>query len=199
MSLRPSRRPQPSRCSQGWGLNEGPSRGICRDTWAGASATVRRRFARRDAPQVQPPVRHKMFRRPRARGSGPTPRPACYREALRAGRSAASEARCGPGLASAAPPRLLPIRGLPDGNRPRIPLPLPPVRPHVGADSRALRAHHRSTGRWSTFMITSCRHWWHWTASDRTPFSRMLESAIGSIGSLKRERAFVTTSPRARR
>jgi len=27
----------------------------------------------------------------------------------------------------------------------------------------------------------------------------MLESVIGSIGSLKRERAFVTTSPRARR
>jgi hypothetical protein len=47
----------------------------------------------------------------------------------------------------------------------------------------------RSAGRWSTFMIISCRHWWHWIASDRTPLARMLPRSIGSIGSLKRERA----------
>jgi hypothetical protein len=43
----------------------------------------------------------------------------------------------------------------------------------------------RSPARWSTFKSTSCRHCWHWTASDRTPSSPVLESIIGSIGSLK--------------
>jgi hypothetical protein len=38
-------------------------------------------------------------------------------------------------------------------------------------------------------MITSCRHCRQRTASDRTPFRPMLARSIGSIGSLKRERA----------
>jgi hypothetical protein len=57
----------------------------------------------------------------------------------------------------------------------------------------------RSPGRWSTLMIISCRHWWHWTASDSTPFSRMLPSVVGSIGSLNRDLAITiaTTCCRA--
>jgi hypothetical protein len=47
----------------------------------------------------------------------------------------------------------------------------------------------RSPGGWSTFMTVSCRHRWHRTASYRTLFSRMLESVIGSIGSLNRDLA----------
>jgi hypothetical protein len=43
----------------------------------------------------------------------------------------------------------------------------------------------------SAFMILSCWHFGHVTASVRTPFSRMLESVIGSIGSLKRAPAIV--------
>src|SRR5277367_3955460 len=50
--------------------------------------------------------------------------------------------------------------------------------------------------RWSTFMITSCRHWWHCAASDLTPFWRMFGRSIGSIGSLKRERAMSAVEPR---
>jgi hypothetical protein len=51
--------------------------------------------------------------------------------------------------------------------------------------------------RWSTFMITLWWHCGHWTASDLTPFSRMLARSIGSIGSLKRERAInrITRGP----
>jgi hypothetical protein len=72
-----------------------------------------------------------------------------------------------------------------------------PIVPHFVHTIRGLKdGTVRSPGRWSTFTITSCRHWWHWTASDRTPFSRMLESVIGSTGPLKRDRA-ITTAPRA--
>jgi hypothetical protein len=42
-----------------------------------------------------------------------------------------------------------------------------------------------SPGRWSTFMIASWRHCGHRTASDLTPFWRMLARSIGWIGSLK--------------
>jgi hypothetical protein len=38
----------------------------------------------------------------------------------------------------------------------------------------------------SAFMILSCWHFGHVTASVRTPFARMLPSVVGSIGSLKR-------------
>jgi hypothetical protein len=38
----------------------------------------------------------------------------------------------------------------------------------------------RWPGRWSTLRIT-CRHWWQWIASERTPFARMLARSIGLI------------------
>jgi hypothetical protein len=38
----------------------------------------------------------------------------------------------------------------------------------------------RSPARWSTFKISSCRYWWHWTHNERTPFSRMLASCAAA-------------------
>ena len=46
-----------------------------------------------------------------------------------------------------------------------------------------------SPGRWSTLRITSCRHCLHMMSSERTPFSRMFATSIGTIGSVERGRA----------
>ena len=70
-----------------------------------------------------------------------------------------------------------------------------PVRPRVGAEDPASRAHRHpgpkvGTRTWSAQASTlKIARWWHCqqdTSSERTPFSRMLPRVIGSIGLLMR-------------
>jgi hypothetical protein len=49
----------------------------------------------------------------------------------------------------------------------------------------------RSPGRWSTLTITRCRHWLHWTSSERTPLARIFARSIGSMGSLRQRGVIV--------